>query len=243
VFLLKATREQLVRLLPPDGVGLEIGVAEGDFAAVLLANANPRQLHLVDPWEHQDSESYRPDTNNVGPEEANLRHSRVVDRFSGEISAGRIVMHRSYSHDEASRFPDETFDWIYIDGAHYFEACARDLALYGPKVKAGGLILGHDYAASAAARAMKFGVVEAVNQFVESGQAEMLILTYEQFPTYVLTKRPVSSAAHSFVGSAILSFDVAAEIRRPEGKRFDQYIATIHHDSGPPVERLILAFE
>jgi hypothetical protein len=242
MFLLKTTREELVGLLPPGGVGLEIGVASGDFTAVLLAQARPSQLHLIDPWEHQDDPAYRTDTMNVSNEEAGRRRDGVVARFAGEIASGQVVVHRGYSHDLATQFADRTFDWIYIDGAHHFEACTRDLRLYAPKVKNEGLILGHDYAASGAAKAMNFGVVEAVNGFVSEGKVHMLLLTYEQFPTYVLAKPPLSPPVQSFVGSALLHFDVAAEIRRPETKRFEQYIATIHGGE-VPVERLILAFE
>lgn len=243
MFLLKATREQLVGLLPPGGVGLEIGVAEGDFTEILLAAAQPARLHLIDPWEHQADQAYAADTMNVPSDEAERRHRRVRERFKDDIAAGRVVVHRGYSQDFAAGFPDRGFDWIYIDGAHHFEACARDLDLYARTVKDGGLILGHDYAASAAAKAMNFGVVEAVNRFVAAGRAEMLVLTYEQFPTYVLAKPPLRPEAHVFVGLALMHHDVAAEIRRPETKRFEQYIATIGDGETTLAERLVLAFD
>jgi hypothetical protein len=243
MFLLKATREQLAHLLPAGGTGLEIGVADGYYADILLSAAQPARLHLIDPWMHQDDPDYVDDEMNVPGDEAGRRYEKVRQRFAGDIASGRVVIHRGFSQDFAASFPDGYFDWIYIDGAHHFEACARDLRLYTPKVKDDGLILGHDYAASPYARQKNFGVVEAVNGFIASGEVDMMLLTYEQFPTYVLCKRPLRPLPHVFMGQALARFDVAAEIRRPETKRFEQYIATIGDGRNTLAERLVLAFD
>lgn len=43
-------REKLVGFLPPGGIGAEIGVAQGEFAQVLLEQTKSVRLHLIDPW-------------------------------------------------------------------------------------------------------------------------------------------------------------------------------------------------
>jgi len=244
MFVMKATREQIVRFLPQGSVGAEIGVAEGDFSQVLIEATWPRRLHLIDPWLHQDDAVYAADPNNVPAAEADRRHDAVRNRFAPAVAAGQVTIHRAFSHDVVGAFADGSLDWIYIDGAHHFDAVAADLRLYAPKVKPGGLILGHDYAANPGAKAMNFGVVEAVNRFVAEGQAEFLLLTQEDFPTYVLARPPLSDDARLLVGAALRYHDVVVEIRRPETRRFEQYVATIADETGAPVrQQWVFAFE
>lgn len=243
MFVLMATREQLVRLLRPGGVGLEIGVATGAFSQVLLDEARPAKLHLVDPWIHHADPAYQPDVNNVPQQESDRRHREVCDRFESQMRSGVVEIHRATSEAAVARFPDAYFDWIYIDGAHHYEACVSDLRLYAPKVKPDGLILGHDYSAGDDARRMNFGVVQAVNEFVAAGAAEFLALTHEQFPTYVLAKPPIQESAIGFLSSAFLNHDVSVEIRKPETKRFEQSFATFQQGDKVIAERLIMTFE
>jgi len=243
MYVLLATREQLAKLLRPGGIGLEIGVATGDFSQVLLDAAKPAKLHLIDPWAYQLDPAYRPDVNNVAQQESERRYRSVCARFEAATRAGLVEIHRATSEDAVSRFPDAYFDWIYIDGAHHYEACASDLRLYAPKVKPDGLILGHDYSAGDDARRMNFGVVQAVNEFVAAGLAEFLALTHEQFPSYVLAKRPVQQSAVDFLTAALLNHDVSVEIRKPETRRFEQSFATFRQGDAVVAERLILTFE
>ena len=52
-------REVVLHLLPKSSVGAEIGVHEGDFSAALLQVAQPKRLHLIDPWQHEPDETYK----------------------------------------------------------------------------------------------------------------------------------------------------------------------------------------
>lgn len=48
--------------------------------------------------------------------------------------------------DQAARlFDDESLDICFIDADHSYSAVSRDLDLYLPKVKLGGIICGHDF--------------------------------------------------------------------------------------------------
>jgi hypothetical protein len=52
------TRMRLLRMLPRNSVGCEVGVWKGDFSAQILAVVKPRELHLIDPWVFADRPSY-----------------------------------------------------------------------------------------------------------------------------------------------------------------------------------------
>lgn len=197
MLLCPINRIQLLQFLPSGGEVAEIGVAEGDFSAAILANAPPRRLHLIDPWEHQDREDYRPDVSNVAATEQEARYTAVRARFAAEIASGGVNLMRDYSEDAVAFFADGQLDWVYVDGMHTAEAAYRDLTLYYPKLRSGGFLAGHDYTNHAQAQAWNFGVVEAVNRFVLERGLRFIALTYEAFPTYVLAADgPMAQALH-----------------------------------------------
>lgn len=47
--------------------------------------------------------------------------------------------------EAAEDFPDEYFDWVYIDANHQYDFIREDLKIYYKKVKRGGFITGDDY--------------------------------------------------------------------------------------------------
>jgi len=64
----------------------------------------------------------------------------------------------------------------------------EDLYSYDAKIKAAGFSLGHDYTNHIEAKKMNFAVVQAVNKLVPSKGYAFLLLTNEEFPTFVLAK-------------------------------------------------------
>ena len=66
--------------------------------------------------------------------------------------------------------PDHCFDWVYIDTVHDYLTTARELAISRQKVKAGGIIAGHDHTPGNIITPVCYGVVQAVQEFcVKSG--------------------------------------------------------------------------
>jgi len=70
---------------------------------------------------------------------------------------------RETSAEAHKVFPDEYFDFIYIDAAHDYEHVYEDITLWLPKLKKDGIFAGHDYW-------KKFpGVVKAVQEIFGRG--------------------------------------------------------------------------
>ena len=46
-------------MLPRKSIGAEIGVHKGDFSRKILRTVSPAALHLIDPWRHETSETYK----------------------------------------------------------------------------------------------------------------------------------------------------------------------------------------
>lgn len=56
-----------------------------------------------------------------------------------------VRIHRMASTDAAELFMDETFDFVYIDADHTYDAVKADLSAWWPKVRPGGVLAGDDY--------------------------------------------------------------------------------------------------
>jgi len=119
-------------------------VWKGDFSAQILSTLKPRELHLIDPWE------FRPTFPNrwyggakaAGQSDMDAIHAGVVSRFRGQKA---VRIHRMTSLSAAERFPNESLDWVYIDGDHSHDAVKADLIAWFPKIRIGGALAGDDY--------------------------------------------------------------------------------------------------
>lgn len=175
-------RRFLLDILPKYSVGVEIGVHVGDFSQQIIEIVLPKELHLVDPWEHQTAAIYK----NAwyggrvkdGQSEMDERYAHVCNRFGQQIHAERIKVHRGYSTDILEQFPDEHFDWVYIDGNHFYEYVKKDLELSIRKTKLGGFITGDDYTDGGW---WAGGVKKAVDEFSKNKAIQLVEIRNGQF--------------------------------------------------------------
>lgn len=179
-----AKRDFLFEVLPRGGTVIEVGVFDGDFSERILALNEPRKLHLVDPWFTKDDGSlYDGPTQqfNSAKQAADALESQyqhVTRRFAAEIAAGRIEVHRTLSHLAAPQFPDEHFDWIYVDASHFYDDVKVDLQAFWPKLKRGGYMAGDDYDRRGI---WEHGVTRAIDEFVATGEPEKIRMHNHQF--------------------------------------------------------------
>jgi len=118
-------------------VGAEIGVQYGINARDILEKYDIKTLYLIDPYIDLTDELAK----------------EYLNKFKD-----KIVWIKKLSWNAVNDIPNN-LDFVYIDGDHNYEAVKKDLEMYYPKVKKGGLFSGHDYANRAP------GVVKAVNEF------------------------------------------------------------------------------
>ena len=137
-------RSEFIAALPKGGVGVEVGVWEGDFSQQALDGCEPKILWLIDPWEKNDDKTNYTSTVTRTQEELDTIWQSVVDRFS---SHENVNVTRMRSEDAAKHMIgcNQLADWVYIDGIHSYQAVLSDLEHWWPLVKPGGMITGHDY--------------------------------------------------------------------------------------------------
>ncbi|MFQ2707967.1 class I SAM-dependent methyltransferase [Aeromonas caviae] len=106
-------RLSLLEQLPKHGVVAELGVAAGDFSRQIVDICAPAQLHLVDIW---GSERY-----------GESLYLSVNSHFHQQQQRGEVIIHRKPSLEALESFPDQTFDWVYIDTTHSYELTRDEL--------------------------------------------------------------------------------------------------------------------
>ena len=120
---------------------MEVGVHRGLYSKLLLDNWLGYKLYLVDAWRYFPS-----DTVSVDNPDHNVQLSNIIDTFKNVYPHfGKATMIRELSVDASMIFPDNFFDFVYIDAAHDVENVKKDLNAWYPKVKKGGIFAGHDY--------------------------------------------------------------------------------------------------
>ena len=158
-------RRSLLALLPRHGVVAELGVAAGDFSRQIMELCAPAQLHLVDVW---DSERY-----------GETLYQGVSQHFQQQLQRGEAVIHRQPSLAALASFPDQCFDWVYIDTTHSYELTREELRACAKKVKSSGIIAGHDYVQGNWRSQYRYGVIEAVHEFCVEYNYRILYLTMD----------------------------------------------------------------
>lgn len=159
------TREILLKHLPKNGVVAELGVDRGEFSEKILEINRPQKLHLIDVW---CTERYHEGKRN-----------EVETKFKDQIGTGKVEINIGYSTDIVNQFPEEYFDWIYIDTDHSYQVTKKEIELWFSKIKPGGIIAGHDYILGNWNGFIRYGVIEAVHEFCINYGWEILFITME----------------------------------------------------------------
>ncbi|MER3522543.1 MAG: hypothetical protein C4326_00385 [Ignavibacteria bacterium] len=163
------------------GNGAEIGVQAGAFSAVQRRSWQGKRLHLIGRWRH--AEDYHDIANVSQPQQDRLYRS-VIEKFSGD----RIVtIYRLDSVEAASQFPDNFFDWIYLDADHSYNECTADLHAWYPKLRAGGVFAGHAFV-DGVVEAGEFGVKSGVEEFIKPLHIELFFTQESEWKSWYFVK-------------------------------------------------------
>ncbi len=173
-------RMQVLKSLPANSVGAEIGKYMGAFAQLILDNVKPKKLYLIDPWAAsatvvQSGSWYE----TVDQQYMDAICEMVNRRFSADVADGTVQILRDYSSNAFRSMDDVSLDWVYLDGDHSYETVRKDLQLSFAKVRGGGFIAGDD--CRVVDGWWKDNVVRAVTEFVDVYPVELVLERAGQF--------------------------------------------------------------
>lgn len=115
---------------------VEVGSCWGWFAYRAATQCTEATIYCIDPWLN-DATSVR---QYHGGEKNFWDWSLNVKKWLGD----RVIGLRGVSNDFMSMFEDESVDLCFIDADHHREAVYSDCMAWWPKIRDGGVLVGHD---------------------------------------------------------------------------------------------------
>lgn len=178
----------LLNSLDLTGYGAEIGVLKGDMSRLILDKWRG-ELFMIDTWVHYDDYN---DFNNPSTDEHIFNLNMAIKNTDTYNNRNNII--RMPSEKSVNLFPDSFFDFIYIDANHKYEYVKRDIEMWYPKLKIGGVFMCDDYIPTYdrhvwmtfsdgrdSIYAGEFGVTEAVDEFISEKNIKLYITTHELY--------------------------------------------------------------
>lgn len=118
------------------GKAVEIGAYSGEGTIVLAKYF--KEVLAVDPWLN----GY--DINDVASSQCPMKF--VFAKFlENTKELGNVNYNQNKSLDALEAVEDGSLDLVYVDGDHRYEAVLADLKGWLPKLRAGGVMAGHDW--------------------------------------------------------------------------------------------------
>ena len=126
----------------PGGKVLEVGTWLGRSLAAIMPTAIKHDIEVtcVDTWQGSPgAQTKKAIAAGLKPFEAFKANMQFLGFW------GKFTIQRTTSVAAAKHYTDGFFDLVFIDANHDYDAVHADIEAWMPKVKPGGLLLGHDY--------------------------------------------------------------------------------------------------
>ena len=121
--------------------GAEIGVWKGDLARHVLQDVpSIQKYYLVDPWKHQ-----RDWNKPFNRDDTEFEEIYNIAMNATEAWRDKREVLRGPSADMSSKVPNNSLDFLYIDGDHTEKGTRIDVLSWWPKLRVGGAMYGDDF--------------------------------------------------------------------------------------------------
>ena len=119
------------------GRGVEVGTFNGTFAGEILERTSVADLICVDPYR-----SYEGFNDSINTMDLQAIFEQAQRFLSGHPNRVRFI--REFSQGAAVTIPDNSLDFVYVDGNHQSAFVTIDLNAWWSKLRPGGLMMGDD---------------------------------------------------------------------------------------------------
>lgn len=164
-------REAALSRLPQNMMVAEIGVAFGDFSEKILMQVKPKKFYAIDIFDEHIAGFWGKDTF----EKEKMTHLEWYrNRFKSYIQGGIMETVKGKSWEGLSSFPDNYFDFVYLDAAHDYDSVKKDVEQLKRVVKQGGIIQFNDYILFDYIAGGFYGVIPVVHSLINETRSKVL---------------------------------------------------------------------
>ena len=155
--------EMIEALTPKGGVVAEVGVLAGEFSKKIINLLQPKKMYMIDMFEGLCFSGDQ-DGNNGAIYDLNVAYSNLVEYAKSNPA---VTILKGDSSTLLGTLESDSLDMVYLDGDHGYEGCKKDVIASWRLLKAGGWLMGHDYATNMdkALNNYVFGVKQAIDEF------------------------------------------------------------------------------
>lgn len=175
------TREEIPTILKLMGLNnsiCELGVAKADNFWYMVRHTFPKYALAIDAWSEEVCPYWTQDKH-----DQHWKRAQEIERRLRKWNKGDINIIKGDHSVLVDNYEDGFFDYVYIDSDHTYESVKKDIEQWWPKVREGGILAGHDYV-----NRKLYGVIPAVNEFVEANNIEHLYITKEHIKSWIIYK-------------------------------------------------------
>ena len=162
------SRYDIISSLKKNGTCAEIGINKGFFSQKIIELNKPKELHLIDINEEV------------------INNSKLIFEKKNNI---KYVI--GDSRKILLEYPTNYFDWVFIDTDHTYDTTKIEIEHCKRILKKDGVMLLHDYIPVEYVKSYEtWGVIGAVNEFVENSDWEFKFISLEphMFITVALSR-------------------------------------------------------
>jgi len=161
--LLDYCQSVMVHSLSAPPIIAEVGVFSGSFSTLLISILKPGKFYLID--------TFNSDDHVTGQFKASNHLQFIENKF--QSSSAQCLQGISWHMLE--KLPNNSIDYMYIDAGHTYEDVKKDIAAAYPKMRDNGIIQFNDYCTYSPFCRTVYGVLNAVNEFIEGTDGVNLV--------------------------------------------------------------------
>lgn len=201
----KALVKHCASLCPQNPSIAEVGVYQGIFSQYLLNEFVPSKLHLIDTFCTSD--------NIYGYFTKNTHYKYIQQKFHDNQV---VECHQGLSWDMLNSIADNSLDYIYIDADHSYQSVKKDIEAAYAKIKDGGIIQFNDYTHYGLLERGEYGVLFAVNEFIESKDIHLIGLSIDRSGYHDIAVRVIKNIPSDENQVKHVEFYIVTPCSRPE---------------------------
>ena len=133
----------------------EVGVYQGYYSIILNKIMTPSKFYLIDTFNVDDTWTQQ------------FKKENHLDYIKEKFNQyNNIEIIQSLLWYGLKQIEDNKLDYCYIDASHAYEDVKQDIEITYNKIKSGGIIQFNDYTNYSICENLKYGVFDAVNEFI-----------------------------------------------------------------------------